>query len=207
MAKNSFSKYVGMWLLLFLCSCTTLEKSALSDGVLTEEDEASDRDRRLKSVMKAQEVIDHLSNELGYDDIRISGFSRTNSRTSFTVLANGQDEAKYKYAYFSEIRVDSNGPYILFRVFTLCIPSDQLGDRVIRINGQNIKTRSFCAYIEGNEGDTQMLYLPTSLSAKKYIYRAFSENEFVIIDFSDLEVPIDTEGFEEQWNRVNSPVL
>lgn len=164
---------------------------------------------RMSGTEKFVNYIEETLPQSGYVDITYEGFdvSRGAAFTTLHEKGGGIDLVR-------AIEIYENPPqaFVYFRIYSDCIVSESVLQKVITVNDQRIKTDYVCRENQVNNdrlGPTQQLYIPLSDAAKQLVVDELSENAFVFIRFEPvlIEIPFSTKGFKDVWERVNKPVL
>ncbi len=147
----------------------------------------------------AKNAYDNLTSK--NDIVDISGFS-DDINGALTSVGTKKDPGKSMY--IAEIGLRKKGAEMFFRAYSDCTLTDGMIYKVITVNRQNIQVASLC---DKSKKYNQTIYMPSTDAGADYLYREFSNKEYVTVDFGNITIPFTTNGFQNLWNRKNQPAL
>lgn len=145
---------------------------------------------------RAIDAFKYLINNQGYtqDELQFGGFSEKYNGAPTILLSQEDNQVK---AFIAEIGIDGVQPEVIFRTYGECSYSDDLEDSILQVNGVSVHSRYMC---ESNEGElSQRVYVMDSDLGRNYLYKEFSQKDWVSVKFDGLEIPFSTEGFNRLW--------
>lgn len=176
---------------------------SISEGArLTDSQLAELPDSTQKFVLFIRNITDK-----GGKGIKSMSFKDTEYKFAITTIYDNSTDAPL---HMTSVLSDGNEASIGFKIFKKCDitrPGDSLVNRIIRVDGTNISTVMGCGKDSSDPSVTQEVFVLKTQAGKNYVQRQFSENPFVFVDFGSGEIPFDTDGFNELWQRADEPAL
>jgi len=177
---------------------------------------ASEIEERKKSDVESLEKMIELVKSVernGGKGVKAVPFKETNRQYSITwIHSKGYGKDDMPPTHMAQVNPSSSGgASIAFKIQKNCSVAGgsegNLANRVIRVDGQNINSLVGCGPDSSNPKKNWEVYLLNTDAGMKYVYRRFANKHYVFVDFGNGDIPFDTIGFMDAWNRADSPAL